>query len=92
MNAENRPEIIATTKKPWRLLDSKGPEFESFHELPVGSHRLEMKPSPYGGNKMWLVLEGTSIGKPVESWMGFEDRTDEFQVRIEGSVPPPTRE
>ena len=92
MNAENRPEIIATTKKPWRLLDPSGPEFESFHELPVGSHRLEMKPSPYGGNEMWLVLEGTSIGKPVESWMGFEDRTDEFQVRIEGSVPPPTRE
>jgi len=91
MNAENRPEIIATTKRPWRLLDPKGPEFESFHELPVGLHRLELKPSPYGRNEMWLVLEGTQIGKPMESWMGFQDRSDEFEVRIEGNVPPPTR-
>ena len=91
MTAENKPEIIATTKRSWRLLDPSGPEFESFIDLPAGSHRLEMKPSPYGRDEMWLVLEGTSIGKPVEGWMGFEDRTDEFQVRIEGSVPPPSR-
>lgn len=91
MNAENKPEIIATTKRPWRLLDPKGPEFESFHELPVGSHRLELKPSPYGRNEMWLVLEGTQIGKPIESWLAFQDRIDDFKVKIEGSVPSPTR-
>lgn len=91
MNVESKPEIIATTKRPWRLMDPKGPEFESFIELPPGSHRLEIKQSPYGRDEQWFVLEGTSIGKPMESWMSFQDRTDEFQVRIEGSMPPPSR-
>lgn len=68
MNAESRPEIIAITKKSWRLMDPNGgAEFESFIDLPSGSHQLEIKPSPYGRDEMWLVLKGTSIGKPVES-------------------------
>lgn len=92
MNIENRPEIIATTKMPWKLMDpSGGPEFFSFVELPAGSHRLEMRPSPYGRDEMWFVLERTQIGKPMESWLCFQDRTDEFQVKIEGSTPPPSR-
>lgn len=88
MTAENKPEIIATTKRTWRLLDPKGPEFESFHELPAGSHRLEMRRSPYGVDETWFVLEGTQIGKPMENWMSFQDRADDFQVRIERSMPP----
>lgn len=91
MAVENGPEIIAITRRDWRLMDPSGPEFESFIELPPGTHRLELKPSPYGGNEMWLVLKGTQIGKPIKSWLAFQDCTDDFQVKIEGSVPPPTR-
>ena len=91
MNAENRPEIIATTKRSWILMDSSKPEFESFMEIPAGTHRLKMIDSPYGEDGKWFVLEGTKIGKPMESWLVFQDRTDEFEVRIEGSVPPPAK-
>ncbi len=91
MTVENKPEVIAKTKISWRLLDPSGPEFESFIELPAGSHRLEMKPSLYGREEMWFVLEGTQIGKPMESWLVFQHRTDEFEVRIEGSMPPPAK-
>ena len=91
MNAENRPEIIATTKRSWILMDSSKPEFESFMEIPAGTHRLKMIDSPYGEDGKWFVLEGTKIGKPMKSWLVFQDRTDEFQVRIEGSVPPPAK-
>ena len=91
MNAENRPEIIAITKMAWRLMDSSKPEFESFVEIPAGHHRLEMIDSPYGDDDKWFILEGTKIGKPMQSWLVFQDRRDEFEVRIIGSTPPPAK-
>lgn len=88
MPVESKPEIVVTTKRTWLLMDSSKPEFESFIELNAGTHRLEMQPCPYGDEDMWLMLEGTQLGKPLHSWLGFQYRADDFQVIVEGFNPP----
>lgn len=66
--------MILVLKQDMHASDAEKPRNARAVSLPPGRYEAERVENPYGyANAPWIVLKGTTIGRPVSSWRIWEN-------------------